>query len=214
MLATTAPTNRVRGSGDIAGEAIISELSSSSTSSPRRNIAATSSSTSTPRRNIAQNDGRLGRARRVNVDFGMNSSPFLPPSTGIGRNSGALNVASMANQFNSIAASLSDLTRHQTVRQPHLISDDIIRSIEKKDELERTSGNPLLIEALNEKIKGMYEELAYSRRLSQQMFAGYPTSTSDANSIPSLFTSENDDSSRSDTVPNQRPCVRQRRSPD
>ena len=46
------------------------------------------------------------------------------------------------------------------------------------------------------------------------MFAGYPTNTSDANSIPSLFTSENDDSSRSDTVPNQRPCVRQRRSLD
>ena len=144
----------------------------------------------------------------------MNSSPFLPPSTGIGRNSGALNVASMANQFNSIAASLSDLTRHQTVRRPHLISDDIIPSIEKKDELQRTRGNPLLIEAINEKIKGMREELAYSRRLSQQMFAGYPTSTSDANSIPSLFTSENDDSSRSDTVPNQRPCVRQRHSLD
>ena len=60
----------------------------------------------------------------------------------------------------------------------------------------------------------MDEELVYSRRLSQHMFAGYPTSTSDANSIPSLFTSENDDSSRSDNVPPQRPCVRQRRSPD
>ena len=46
------------------------------------------------------------------------------------------------------------------------------------------------------------------------MFAGYPTNTSDANSIPSLFTSENDDSSRSENVPPQRPCVRQRRSAD
>jgi len=214
LLATTAPPNRLRGSGDIAGEAIISELSSSSTSSPRRNIAATSSSTSTPRRNIAPNDGRLSRTRRVNMDFGMNSSPYLPPSTGNSRNSGRLNVESMSNQFNSIAASLSELSRHQTVRPPHLISDDLIRSIEKREALVNTGGNPLIIEALDQKITGMNDEMEYSRRVSQRMFADFPTSFSDGNSIPSLFTSENDDSSRSENVPPQRPCVRQRRSAD
>ena len=46
------------------------------------------------------------------------------------------------------------------------------------------------------------------------MFADFPTSTSDGNSIPSLFTSDNDDSSRSENVPPQRPSVRQRRSAD
>ena len=57
----------------------------------------------------------------------------------------------MASQYNSIASSISDLARHQTVRRPHLISDDIIASIERKIELERINGNQLLIDAITEK---------------------------------------------------------------
>ena len=64
------------------------------------------------------------------------------------------------------------------------------------------------------KISGSQNELIHSKLLTERIFAGFSISSSDATSIPSLFASKNDESSRSDTFPDQRPSVCQRRSAD
>ena len=58
----------------------------------------------------------------------------------------------MENWYNSIASLIIDLARHQAVRREHLINDDIIATIEKKLLLESNNANPLLIDAITEKI--------------------------------------------------------------
>ena len=71
-----------------------------------------------------------------------------------------------------------------------------------------------MIDAINEKISGLHNELMHSKLLSKRNFADFTTGSTDASSIPSLFISENDESSWSDTFPDHRPTVRQRRSVD
>ena len=147
----------------------------------------------------------------MNIDFGMSLSPSLPPSTGSQR---SVNIARMENQYNSIASSISDLVSNQTVRRPHQISDNLIATIENKLMLQNNNGDQMLIDAVTQKISGLKRELKYAQQWEEKMCSEFNERVSDAGSIPSLFTSENEDSSRSDTLPDQRPAVRQRRSAD
>ena len=88
---TTAPADRERGSGEIAGEITINEISQPSSESsntatfPRQNL---------PPRRTAPNDGHRGqnRARNYNMQF----SPSLPPSTCSAR---AINIDRMEMRF-------------------------------------------------------------------------------------------------------------------
>lgn len=83
------------------------------------------------------------------MDFGMSTSPYLPPSTG---SQHSVNIAQMENWYNSIASSISDLARHQAVRREYLINDEIIATIEKKLLSESNDGDPLLINVISENI--------------------------------------------------------------
>ena len=106
LLSTVAPPGRDRGSGDIASDVLVSEMST--TSSARSTSDRETRIDSSIRRAAAPNDGRAGRTRRLNVEFGMSPSASLPPST---RNHGSVNVDRMETGYQFIAASISDLAR-------------------------------------------------------------------------------------------------------
>ena len=60
------PVGRICGSGDVAGEVVVSEMSTTSSESLRRRVP---------------NDGRAEKTQRLNVEFGISPSASLPPST-------------------------------------------------------------------------------------------------------------------------------------
>ena len=79
LLNTVAPHERVSRTGKVAREVTVSEMSASAlaASSLVGNIPMTS-----PICRRAANDGRSGKTRRLNVEFGMSTTVSLPPSTG------------------------------------------------------------------------------------------------------------------------------------
>ena len=153
----------------------------------------------------------MGNSHGMNIDFGISMSQSLPPSTG---NDRSISITRIESRFNSIASSISDLARHQAVHLQHLINDDIIATIENKLALESINGNQLLIDAITEIISGLQNELIHSKLLSERISTGFSISSSDATSIPSLFASKNDESSRSDTFLDRRPSIHQRHLAD
>lgn len=80
LLNTVAPGDRVRGSGDIGGEVVVSEMSTSSSarSTSNRDMLSYNS----PSRSLAANDRRWRRPRRMDVEFGMSPNAVCLPSTG------------------------------------------------------------------------------------------------------------------------------------
>ena len=98
---TTAQADRERGSGEIAGDITINEISQQSSESsntarfPRHTL---------PYRRTAPNDGRRGQNRARN--FNMQFSPSLPPSTGSAR---TINLDRMEMGYTSIAESINNL---------------------------------------------------------------------------------------------------------
>jgi len=78
FLNTIAPRERISGTGEVAGEVTLYEMSAS-------NSAASSSvgnpQMTTPRRRRAINYGRSGRTSRLNVEFGTSPGTSIPPST-------------------------------------------------------------------------------------------------------------------------------------
>ena len=107
----------------MAGEVTVSEMSAS-------DLAASSSvgtpQATTPKRRMDPNDGRSGRTRRQNVEFGMSPGASLPPST---CNYLSINVQIMERGYEFIASSISDLERHQFIRGVYVINNDIIAKI-------------------------------------------------------------------------------------
>ena len=91
LLSIVAPAGRKHGTGDI-GEAVVSEMSSSSAYAPRRMPVT--------------NDERSPNPRHLNVEFGMSTSPSLPPSTGSSR---SINVDRLHSGYEIITTSISDL---------------------------------------------------------------------------------------------------------
>ena len=71
----------------------------------------------------ARNDGTSPRKSAYNVDFGIDSSAFILPSTGGVQN---MNVEGMGRRFADIVLSINDLARQGLVRAVHVINDDII----------------------------------------------------------------------------------------
>ena len=170
LLTTVAPQDRERGTGEIAGEVIVSEMSVSGGNSSSTNTV------SSPSRQTARNDGRSPRRRAYNVDFGISNSASLPPSTGNMRN---INVENMERRFAGIASSIQDLTKHAMVRTVNVVNDDLIKAIEELDRLERLHGNVRLIEAYQEKISDLEKEKIHSVSMRDEIF----TFKDDSNSL-------------------------------
>ena len=121
LLTVVTPKDRERGTGEIAGEVVVSETSVSEDNNPSTTVASPSIPT-------ARNDGRgrSPRRRQYNVDFGISNSASLPPLTS---NVWNLNVESMEKRFAGIADSIQDLTKHAMVRVVNVLDDDLIKAI-------------------------------------------------------------------------------------
>jgi hypothetical protein len=169
-----------------------------------------SSSTHTPRRLPASNDGRSTNPRRLNVEFGMSSSPSLPPSTGTGR---SINFDRLQSGYQIIASSLSDLARQQSVRGSNVINEDIIATYTKKFELEREGVDGVLIQAYDQKIKDLQTERDQSVWLRSRMFAECDNDQM-TNAPVSLEVPIIDSNSEQSEVEQSRRRIRRRRTAD
>ena len=151
---TTAPTNRVRGSGEIAGEVVINEIrvASSDSSVTNRNTG----SRNTPRR-AAPNDNRRGRSRNFNVLFPAS----LPPSTASAQ---AINVDRLERGYTNIADSINNLSYSHRIRKRIDINRDLQHNMQLKLELQRTGGDELMIATVTQTILDLNEERATSRQ--------------------------------------------------
>lgn len=103
LLTTVAPEGRDRGTGEGAGEVIVSEMSVSG-----GNSSSTSGGNNSPRRRRVSNDARSPRRRAFDVDFSMSPSVCLPPST---VSIQSINMYCMERRYANIATSISDLAR-------------------------------------------------------------------------------------------------------
>ena len=90
LNSTVAPQNRERGTGEVAGEVTINEISQGASSESNNDFSEGSSDNnrrqtftghSTPRRRHAPNDGRASRATRSRT-YNVANYPDLPTSTG------------------------------------------------------------------------------------------------------------------------------------
>ena len=162
LLTTVAPQGRESGTGEIAGEVTVSEMSVSGD-----NSSATTASI--PSRRQERTEARRGspRRRHYNVDFGISNSASLPPSTSNIRN---LNVDGMEARFSGIAQSIQELTKHAMCRSPNVVNDDLIKALVELDNLERLNENPRLIAAYRIKISDLEKEKMYSDSVRDEYF--------------------------------------------
>ena len=99
-----AVQGRERGTGEVAGEITIDEVTvqpSSDSNNEREVVVGTP--VSTPTQPVAPNDGCHGRntrPRNYNLAFTPHISPLLPPSTD---NGGSINMERMEHGYNTIA---------------------------------------------------------------------------------------------------------------
>ena len=119
LLTTVVPEGRERGTREVAGEVIVSEMSVSGGNS---SLASGLS----PRRQTATNDRKSPRRRAFNAAFGISHSVSLPLSTGGIR---SIHVDHTERRYADIAASISDLDRQGLVRAVKVINVDIIKAI-------------------------------------------------------------------------------------
>ena len=82
----------------------------------------------------------------------MSNNAFLPPST---RNSGSISIDRMERGYNFIAQSIHTLSMQGRVRRVDEIDDEIIKTIEKKHELESSHAPAALIRAYTAKLEGL-----------------------------------------------------------
>ena len=123
---------------------------------PNQNDRARTATRNGTTRSTAPTDGRsANRARRNNVELGINNNAFLPPST---RNSGSINIERMERGYNVIAQSIQTLAMQGRIRRVDEIDDEIIKVIEKKVELEQNGAAPQLIQAYDRKLVGLHEQ--------------------------------------------------------
>ena len=166
LLTTVAPEGRERGTGEVAGEIIVSEMS----------VSGGTSSSASPSRRTAGNDGRSPRRRAYNVDFGISNSASLPPSTGGVRN---MNVEGMQNRFADIASSIQDLTRHTFVRALNVINDDLIKAIGELNALESGGGSDRLMKAYTDQISDLEKEKLQASSIRDNMFCNSASTNTD-----------------------------------
>jgi hypothetical protein len=174
FLGTVAPRGRERGSGDIAGDVLVSEMST--TSSARSGSDANSGRNTSPRRGLAPNDGRASRTRQLNVEFGMSPTASLPPSTG---QRDSVNIDRMETGFQFIAASIRDLARSQSVRGLNAINNDIIQTTRERIGLAENGLPEMIYEAYDQKLKDLQEERRQCQWLSNRTFADFDETNND-----------------------------------
>ena len=101
---------------------------------------------------MAPNDGRAGRTRQLNVEFGMSHSASLPPSTGCHQ---SINIERMETGYQFIAASISNLDWQQVVRGIHEINNDSISTTRERNGIDGDGLLNMIYEAYDQKLKDL-----------------------------------------------------------
>ena len=194
LLTNVAPEGRICGTGELAGEVIVSEMSVSAGTASSRSAATT------PRRQRAPGDGRGPRNFSYNVDFGVSPTAFLPPSTGSFR---SINVERVEGRYTEIAASITDLAIQGLVCAVSAINDDIISAIKEQNVLTQNGLDSCLIDAYQTKIVDLEREKTHDQLLCDCMFAnlqvlprGAGTTTGDVGDISAMSVVTDNDGHR------------------
>ena len=160
---TQAPTDRTRGTGEVAGDIVINEISQGASSesnnefsegSSENNRRQTFSAPNTPRRRHAPNDGRASRATRSRT-YNVANYPSLPPSTGGHR---SVNFDRLSMGYNSIADSINNLAYQQRIRNRIDINRDLTLHVEKKIALVSAGAEQSVIDIYARTIADLEEE--------------------------------------------------------
>ena len=159
LNASTWPTNRTRGYSKMAADVVVREHSITDSNSVRVNQPHS------PRRRLAPNDGRgaisVGgsssstRTRRYNVDYGMASSLFLPPSTA---GTSGVDINDVESRFNAIASPINQLGMSHMSRHTTVIYDDIIKVMQHKAIAERNGCSEELLRIYQNTIDDLFME--------------------------------------------------------
>ena len=126
----------------------------------------------------AVNDGRLTRPHRTNVDFGVSSTPSLPPSTGKWH---PFDIHRMENWYVTIANSINNLATHQLICRLLDFNNDINKTLQEKNISVCNDGDSVLLSAYDDKLYDLNDELVVTRSFYK-------------NIVSNLLNLDNDDS--------------------
>ena len=163
---TAAEPGRERGTGEIAGDIIINEISQSVSSEINISASDRTSSINPPpfasNRRTAPNDGRrsTNRPRNYNMQFAQN----LPPSTGSGR---SINIDRMEQGYTSIAESINNLAYQQRIRRVIDINNDLQRSVQLRVDLMSAGSDNLIVTQVEHTISDLEQECDDAREYQQ-----------------------------------------------
>ena len=193
------------GSGNIASEVVINEVTQGSVSN---NVSSDSSSNRarstythvhTPQRRTAPNDGRNQRHQRPR-HYNSSSSLHLPPSTSATR---AININRLEHGYSTIAESINNLAYQQRIRTRIDINKDIQQYVQIRSDLERSGADSSVLEAYNDTISDLREERVlagdYERYVSSRVRSMLDTSISNS----SAFDDNGNSTSLDDTDNNE-----------
>ena len=190
LLSTRAEANRTSGTGDVATDIEWIEPQPSTVSNNNNTIENNDSSISfessiqnNPRRRPSSasrsNERTPTRQRRQNRDYCMESDPFLSPSTSQRRR---LNFNNMFEGFENVANSLSVLPQSNRFRRVSEIYNDIISTIERRQQLENSGViNEELHNTLTNKIAALNQELSDTNSFDSQVRSSDSVSMNDQN---------------------------------
>ena len=180
LNSTVAPQNRERerGTGEVAGQITINEISQGASSESNNDFSEGSSDNNrrhtftapnTPRRRQAPNDGRASRATRSRT-YNVANYPDLLPSTG-GHCSVNFDILSMG--YNSIADSINNLAYQQRIRNRIDINRDLTTHVEKKTALVTAGADQRVIDVYTRTISDLEEErkmvMEYERYMASRI---------------------------------------------
>ena len=178
LLPTVAPPRRTRGTGDIADEIVVEEVTaqappptvnqevptinntdssiSDQPSTPSHTATQGSSQRNTPRRRVAPNDARFTRNQRTrHYNRNVSGLPTLPPSTSM---SSAVNIDRMESGYRHIAESINNLAYQQRIRRGVDIMNDLLRNVERRSDLISEGADPDVIATYDLVIADLREE--------------------------------------------------------
>ena len=166
LLDTTAETGRKRGTGEIAGDITINEISQSISSELNTSASDRTSSINPPpfssNRRTAPNDGR--RSTNCPRNYNMKFAQLLSPSTGSGR---SIDIDRMEQGYTSIAESINNLAHQQRIRRVIDINNDLQQNVELRVDLQRTGSDDMIISQMSQTITDLERERVDSREYEQ-----------------------------------------------
>ena len=182
ILPTTAPADRARGPNTVANNVnvVTNNVTESVTVNNEDNNNTINETVGSPRRRAPTNEGRSTRPRRANVDFGLSTNPFLPPSTSQWQ---PFDLNRMESSYLAIVSCINNLATHHLVRRAMDVHKDIIATLQQKNMSVSNGCDSAMVKALDEQLRDLDEELKVSRRFHRKLLKELSDEESDTNEV-------------------------------